>query len=153
MPPSDYADCFKIFVTRRHDATMVERRHPLVALRVIVADDERDTVDTLGALLRQAGHQVLGLQTGPEVLPAVRMMRPDAVILDIAVPGMSGFAVAQEIRHSFVDLRRPLLIGISGMWKASADKMIAQQVGFDHYLEKPCDPNDLLELLEPLQRR
>ena len=117
---------------------------------MVVADDDRDTVETLAVLLRGAGHHVYGVHTGQEVLPAVRMLRPDAVILDIGLPGMSGFAVAQEIRHSFVDLRRPLMIAISGLWKDTSDKVIARQVGFDHYLEKPCDPEKLIELLDSI---
>ena len=117
-------------------------------LRVILADDDHDTVDTLATILRGAGHTVHPVYTGREVLPAVRIMRPDAIILDIAVPGMSGYAVAQEVRHSFVDVRRPMLIGISGMWTGSSDRLIARQVGFDHYLAKPCDPQEILQLLE-----
>lgn len=123
--------------------------HPL---RVIVADDERDTVDTLALLLRDAGHTVYSVYTGKQVLPTVRVVRPDAIIIDIAICGMSGYAVAQEIRHTFLDLRRPLLIGISGFWRESPDKIVARQAGFDHYLDKPCDPNAVLELLEHSRR-
>jgi DNA-binding response OmpR family regulator len=86
------------------------------------------------------------------VLPAVRSFRPDAVILDISVPGVSGFAVAQAIRHSFTDIRRPLMIGISGVWKQPPDRQVARQVGFDHYLVKPCDPAILIYLLAALKR-
>lgn len=117
------------------------------ALRVIVADDDRDIVDTLSEILRGAGHTVHSINTGRDVLPAVRIMRPEVIILDLAVPGMSGYAVAQEIRHSFVDVRRPLMIAISGMWTGKSDRLIAQQVGFDHYLAKPFDPQELLRLL------
>ena len=124
-----------------------ERRAAAQALRVVLADDERDTVDTLATLLRDAGHTVYAVYGGKEVLPTVRVVRPDVLIIDIAIAGMSGYAVAQEIRNSFTELRRPLLIGISGMWNENSDKRIAQQVGFDHYLDKPCDPNDVLELL------
>ena len=128
-------------------AQVPERRQAARALRIIVADDDRDTADTLAAILRGAGHTVHPLYTGRDVLPAVRIVRPDAIILDIAVPGMSGYAVAQEIRHSFVDLRRPMMIAISGMWTDASDRLIARQVGFDHYLAKPCDPQELLGLL------
>jgi CheY-like chemotaxis protein len=83
----------------------------------------------------------------------VRAINPDAVILDIAVPGLSGYAVAQEIRYSFTEERRPLLIAISGMWKERPDKRVAQQVGFDAHLLKPCDATELLELLAPLAAR
>ena len=130
-----------------------ERRIAAQPLRVVVADDERDTVDTLTALLQDAGHTVYSVYTGKQVLPTVRVVRPDAIIIDVAICGMSGYAVAQEIRHSFTDLRRPLMIGISGIWNHSSDKLIAQQVGFDHYLDKPCHPDEVLKLLEPLQQR
>jgi DNA-binding response OmpR family regulator len=72
------------------------------------------------------------------------------LILDISVPGMSGFAVAQQVRHSFLDVRRPLLIAISGFWTDPSDKLVARQVGFDHYLNKPCPPDELLRLLTPI---
>ena len=127
-----------------------DRRQTHRPLRIIVADDERDTVDMLSFVLRDEGHVVHAVYTGSDVLPAVRMFRPDAIILDIAVPGMSGYAVAQAIRHSFTDVRRPLLIAISGWWKEAADRMVAQQVGFDHHLIKPAEPAEILRLLEPL---
>lgn len=130
-----------------------ERRQGGQLLRIVVADDNRDTVDSLAAILRDAGHTVYCVYTGIQVLPTVRFTRPDALILDIAICGMSGYAVAQEIRYSFTDLRRPLLIGISGMWNQTSDKLIAQQVGFDHYLDKPCHPDEVLKLLEPLRQR
>ena len=120
------------------------------ALRIVVADDDRDTVNMLSIILRDEGHVVHGVYTGKDVLPAVRTLNPDAVILDIAVPGLSGYAVAQEIRYSYVAARCPLLIAISGMWKEHPDKRVAQQVGFDAHLQKPCDPAELLGLLGPL---
>jgi DNA-binding response OmpR family regulator len=122
------------------------------ALRILIADDERDTVDMLALLLRDEGHVVHGVYNGKQVLPTARIFLPDAVIVDISVPGMSGYAVAQEIRHTYLEARRPLLIAISGMWKEPSDRKVAQQVGFDHHLIKPCDPAELLGLLEPLRR-
>jgi DNA-binding response OmpR family regulator len=127
----------------------LERRGSDRALRIVVADDDRDMVDTLSLLLRAEGHHVYAVYNGREVLPAVRMLRPDVLILDIAVPGMSGYAVAQEVRHTFVDVRRPLMIAMSGFWTEPPDKLIARQVGFDHYLVKPCAAGELLPLLAP----
>lgn len=132
---------------------MAERRRgPRQALRILVADDERDTVNMLAAILRDEGHVVYEAYTGKDVLPAVRLYRPDAVIMDIAIPGLSGYAVAQAIRHSFTDVRRPLLIAISGVWNEAPDRLVGEQVGFDHHLMKPCDPAELLRLLQPLAR-
>jgi len=130
-----------------HSFDSPERRDMQRPLRILVADDDRDTVDTLATLLEGEGHVVRRVYSGKEVLPAVRIMRPDAVILDVALPAMSGYAVAQAIRESFVDLRRPLLIAISGVWKDFPDRRVAEQVGFDHYLAKPADPAAVLSLL------
>src|SRR5258708_17798235 len=118
----------------RGDADRRETGQPLC---IVVADDEPDTVDTLAAVLRAAGHTVHAVYNGADVLPTVRFARPDAVILDIALPVMSGYAIAQEILYSFTNLRRALLIGISGKWKQRSDRLIARQVGFVHYLDKP----------------
>jgi CheY-like chemotaxis protein len=128
------------------------RRRGEGALRIIVLDDDADTVETLSTVLRHAGHDVYGVSNGKEVLPTARFVRPDAIILDLSVPGMSGYAVAQTLRQSFTEARRPLLIAITGKWKEASDRQVAQQVGFDHYLLKPCDPQDVLELLERLHR-
>jgi len=122
------------------------------ALRIIVVDDDRDIVDTLSSVLRDAGHDVHAVYSGKDVLPIARIVRPDAIILDISVPGMSGYAVAQEMRHTFTEARRPLMIAISGIWKEHADRQIAEQVGFDHYFVKPCDPAAVLAVLDSLSQ-
>ena len=129
-----------------------ERRDLQRPLRVLIADDDRDTVESLAALLQAEGHVVHSAYKGSDVLPAARVFRPDAIVLDVAMPEMSGYAVAQAIRQSFTDMRRPLLIAMSGVWKQFADRQIAQQVGFDHYLEKPADPALVLAILQSLHR-
>lgn len=135
-----------------HPQSGQERRRTDRALRVLVVDDEHDTVATLTALLELEGHIVQGIYNGSEVLPAVRFFRPDAIVLDLSVPGISGYAVAQAVRFSFTDVRRPLLIAMSGIWQESADRMVAQQVGFDHYLVKPVEPAELLKLIAGVRR-
>ena len=135
----------------RDAAPHPHRRRGSAAPRVIVADDDRDTVDTLAVILKTEGYIVHTAYTGRDVLPIARMVRPDAVILDISVPGMSGYAVAQELHNTFTEARRPLLIAMSGIWNDPSDRRVAQQVGFDHHLAKPCDPQELCRLLEPLK--
>jgi DNA-binding response OmpR family regulator len=116
------------------------------SLRVLVVDDERDSVDTLTLLLNDEGHEVRGLTRGKEVLGAVAEFNPDAVLLDIAMPDTSGYELAKEIRRRYGEVK-PLLIAISGRYKQASDKMLGQIVGFDHYLTKPYDPGLLLSLL------
>lgn len=136
-----------------HESSRVERRRGGQALHVLIVDDDRDTVNTLSALLQSDGHVVQAVYSGVEVLPAVRLFRPDAVLLDMSVPGMSGYAIAQAIRYSFTDIRRPLMVAISGVWKEPSERTFAQHVGFDHYLVKPCDPRELLDLLSEFQQK
>jgi DNA-binding response OmpR family regulator len=115
-------------------------------LRVVVADDEPDSVSTLKLLLDDEGHDVVGLQKGSEVLDTVAEFDPDAVVLDIAMPDMSGYEIAKQIRQRYGEFR-PLLIAVSGRYKQVSDKMLGQIVGFDHYLLKPYEPKELLALL------
>lgn len=129
-----------------------ERRHPGGQLRILVVDDDADTVNTLAFILRDEGYIVQSAYSGNEALPAVRLFRPDVVIHDIAVPGLSGYAVAQSIRYGFTDLRRPYMIAISGIWKQTPDQKLAEQTGFDAYLTKPCDTQALLRLLDGFKR-
>jgi CheY-like chemotaxis protein len=122
-------------------------------LRILVADDNRDTVLTLMMLLREEGHEVRGAYTGTDVMRIARLNRFDAIVLDIEMPEMSGYAIAQDLRTFYYGSRAPLLIAISGKWNRPSEKLLAHAVGFDHHLEKPCDPNELLRLLKPLSLR
>lgn len=120
-------------------------------LRVLIADDERDQVATLAALLVDEGHGVREAYRGSEVLRMVRDFDPDVALIDIGMPGMTGYDVAREIRQVFGG-KRPLLIAVTG-WKQSSDRILAQLAGFDHHLAKPFDPRELLALIEPLVSR
>jgi DNA-binding response OmpR family regulator len=100
----------------------------------------------LAALLGDEGHQVKGVYQGSDVLPAMRAFNPDAVVLDIKMPGMNGYDLARTIRNRYGDAR-PLLIAMSGHFKRDSDQILAQVAGFDHFFPKPCDPNALLALL------
>ena len=119
------------------------------SLRVIVADDERDTVLTLAMVLKDEGHEVKGVYTGSRVLPLVHEFDPDVMLLDIALPEQNGYELAEQIRKRPRG-KRVLLIGISGQYKQGSDKILADLKGFDHYLVKPFDPATLLALLAPL---
>jgi CheY-like chemotaxis protein len=115
-------------------------------MRVLVADDDPDALLTLSVLLVDDGHQVEKVGRGPDVLQAVRAFRPEAVLLDIKMPGMSGYDLARAIRERYGQAR-PLMIAISGHYRQGIDKLLAKVVGFDHYFAKPYDPAALLWLL------
>ena len=119
-------------------------------LRIVIADDDRDTATTLAMVLRDEGNEVHTTLRGDEVLEACRLLRPDVVIVDINMPGMSGYAIAKELRERHGQLA-PLLIAISGVWTKASDRLVGTAVGFDHFLTKPCEPRDLLQIIEPLR--
>ena len=120
------------------------------SLRILIADDERDTVLTLMMLMQEEGHEVRGVYTGRQVLDAVGGFDPDVVVLDIAMPELSGWEVARTIRMH-ADGNRRMLIGVSGEYRNHVDKLLATVVGFDHYLLKPYRPSALIALLAPLR--
>jgi DNA-binding response OmpR family regulator len=115
-----------------------------------VADDERDQAMTLALLLADEGHEVREVYRGSEVLRAVRDFDPDVALIDIGMPGMTGYDAAREIRQ-VLSGTRPLLIAVTG-WKQSSDRILAKLAGFDHHLAKPFDPQTLLALIKPLSR-
>ena len=121
-----------------------------LGLRILLADDDADTVWTLATILRHEGHSVQGVQRGADLLRAARFLRPDAAVIDLQMPGMSGYAVAQELRMLSYPRPAPLLVAISGTWTQGSDRLLAQQLGFDHHLAKPCDPDELVRVLAPL---
>lgn len=118
-------------------------------LRILVCDDDRDTALTLMMILRDEGHEAIAVHSGRNVLNAVIRDEPDVVVLDIHLPDVSGWQIAQTIRAR--GRKGPLLIGVSGVYKSGADRALSNMSGFDHYLVKPCAPADLLALLAPLK--
>ena len=116
------------------------------SLVIVLADDDPDTVSTLAMILRDEGHDVRGVTSGRAVMPAVIQLDPDVVVLDINLPEVSGWQLASTIRARHTR-KRPLLIGMSGVFTKGPDQVLAQINGFDHYLLKPCDPIALLALI------
>jgi CheY-like chemotaxis protein len=117
-------------------------------LRVLVADDDHDLVLSLTTLLRAEGHEVFGVHHGGDVVDIVAEFAPDALLLDIGMPKMSGFEIARALRERYGSAR-PVIVAISGR-KFPADRKIAEIVGFDHHFTKPFEPKELLATLSSL---
>ena len=120
------------------------------ALRIVIADDDPDTVLTLATILQHEGHEVYGFGTGREAVAAARMYGADAMIVDIQMPDMTGYDIARLVREQRSPARAPVLIAISGRWKGETDMLLSVVVGFDHYFAKPCDPAALVACLNEM---
>jgi two-component system, chemotaxis family, CheB/CheR fusion protein len=112
--------------------------------RILVADDNRDNAESVSMLLKLSGHEVHLAHTGAEALDVAKRVRPDIAILDIGMPDLTGYQLAERIRHEAWG-EHITLIAVTG-WGQDSDKRRALAAGFDHHLTKPVDP-DRLELL------
>jgi CheY-like chemotaxis protein len=115
---------------------------------VLVVDDHPDGCESLSLLLQLDGHQVATAQDGESALIRGRDFRPDVILLDIGLPGMSGLDVARLIRQDPA-LRDVLLVAITG-YGQDQDRRRCHEAGFDLHLIKPVDPNIIREMLANL---
>jgi DNA-binding response OmpR family regulator len=119
-------------------------------LRVVVIDDEPDTVITLLAILRDEGYEAEGFSNAKEALRSIPNFLPDVIISDLAMPSPSGWDVARNVRALLGE--KPMLIAVSAHYTKDTDKRLAEIVGYNYYLTKPCDPNVLLTLVQKAKR-
>jgi CheY-like chemotaxis protein len=114
-------------------------------MKVLVADDNRDAALSLGALLEMSDHEVLIAHDGEEALKMARQAMPDAMILDIGMPRLTGDKVARAVRNEPWG-RRVFMVAVTG-WGEPEDKERAGAAGFDHHLTKPIDVDEIEKLL------
>jgi signal transduction histidine kinase/ActR/RegA family two-component response regulator len=119
-------------------------------LRILLADDNRDAVDSLALVLKMAGYEVYATRSGLEALAVGARVQPDVFILDIGMPEISGYELASRIREQPWG-QTPLLIALTG-WGQQEDKDRSRGAGFDHHLTKPVDPDQLERLLREFAR-
>ena len=131
------------------DAAATAGQVPQRALRILVADDNRDAAESLAALLGIDGHEVRVVYDGEAALAGAMAWRPHVALLDIGMPGLTGHEVAAQLRASDGGTDCTL-IAISG-WGQAQDKARALGAGFDHHFTKPVDPERLSALLASLQ--
>jgi len=117
------------------------------SLRVLVVEDNADTADSLGLLLRLYGHKVEIARTGPTALQMASASRPDVVLLDIGLPGMDGFQVAQRLRE-MPEFKDVVICAVTGYTPSESDRQRQKETGFDHHYVKPLDLKILLEMFK-----
>jgi CheY-like chemotaxis protein len=118
-------------------------------LCVLVVDDNADCADSMAMVLRLYGHEVEVARNGPSALKAAAAHRPDVILLDIGLPGMDGWQVAEHIKGN-LDGKRPLVVVVSGFGQP-ADLRHSADSGVDLHMVKPVDPGELEEMLRRFQ--
>jgi two-component system, OmpR family, response regulator len=108
---------------------------PAHGRRILIADDNREWVDSLAMVLQSEGYTVFTAYGGREAIESAESTRPDVVILDIEMPEMSGYEVARQLRRRFAE-HTPLLIALT-VWAGEADRRLSKRAGFDHHVAKP----------------
>lgn len=120
-------------------------------LKVLIADDNRDSAETLAALLQIAGHDVRTGFNGTEALEIAQTFLPDVALLDIGMPKLNGYEAAEYLRNQHWG-KYMTLIAVTG-WGQEGDVRRAHAAGFDHHLRKPIDMAILGQLLARKTRR
>jgi two-component system CheB/CheR fusion protein len=114
--------------------------------RILVIDDDEDAAEGLKLFLEQAGHDVQMAFDGESALELVRQFRPDTVLVDIGLPKMDGYAVAEALRKH-AETRHALLIAVTG-FGADGDIRKSRDAGFDDHMTKPVNLDQLLARVE-----
>ena len=118
---------------------------PARPVTILIADDNLDSAETLAELLRIDGYTVVTAPDGLQAVDLAIALQPDVMVLDIGMPGLNGYEVAQRIRLQ-PEGNFPLLIAATG-WGQEDDRLKAIQAGFDLHLTKPFDPQELLDVI------
>jgi CheY-like chemotaxis protein len=139
----------KVHVTNIN-ASIPGKSAPATALRILVVDDNLDSAETLSLLLQFGGHNVRVANEGESALETAYTFKPQVIVLDIGLPNMDGYQVAQRLRQS-PQLEKPLLIALTG-YGQNEDRLRSKEAGFDYHLVKPVDPQGLQSLISSLAR-
>jgi two-component system CheB/CheR fusion protein len=116
--------------------------------RVLLVEDNPDAADSLALLLEVLGHRVRSVYDGVTGLDAARANPPDVMLVDIGLPGMDGYEVAQLVRRDPA-LKNVVLVALTGYGR-DEDKRRAMAAGFDYHLVKPVNPDALQGLVARL---
>lgn len=124
--------------------TMRDESAPMIpeGRRVLLVDDSQDILEIVSSLLRYEGYEVMSALDGPTALNVITSFEPDVAVVDIGLPAMDGYELAQLLRATLKE-KTPKLIAMTG-YGQDADRERAREAGFAAHLVKPADPSELL---------
>jgi DNA-binding response OmpR family regulator len=118
---------------------------------ILVAEDDRDIADLIAHYFSRAGWRAHITETGDEALASVRRNPADLVILDVMLPGLSGFEVCRALRADKSTAAIPIIMLTARA--EESDRIIGLEIGADDYISKPFSPNELVARVRALMRR
>jgi CheY-like chemotaxis protein len=137
-------------VARMATTAAIARPAPSPAgLRVLVVDDNHDVADSTASIMRMNGCDVHVAYDGKAAIESVQRLRPDAVLLDIGLPSIDGYLVAEHIRAQPENIST-MIVAVSG-YGQEQDRLRSKSVGFDYHVVKPIDPTVLAGLIGSLR--
>jgi CheY-like chemotaxis protein len=113
-------------------------------MRVLIVDDNADSAEMLSVLVQLHGHEARTVHDGQAAIRAYGEFKPHAALLDIGLPGLTGYDVAKRLRG--VDGDACYLVAITG-WGRDEDRRLARAAGFNCHVTKPVDPEAIACLL------
>ena len=117
-------------------------RHTTTAASIFIVDGDGHSRTLISRVLKRVGYTIYLAETGEEALAAAKRERPALVILEVLLPGVSGFEVCRELKDEFGEALP--IVFVSGTRTEPGDRVAGLLVGGDDYLVKPFDPNELL---------
>jgi signal transduction histidine kinase/CheY-like chemotaxis protein len=132
-------------------APQISTTLPQRSAHILVVDDNQDAAEMLSMLLELSGHHARTVNDGAAALAAARASVPEAIILDIGMPGMNGYDVARTLRED-ERFAKTALIALTG-WGSREDKDKAKNAGFDFHLTKPVDAVEMTRVLSMVSSR
>ena len=124
------------------------RQTGFVSCRVLIADDHVDAAIGLAEWLETMGYEVYTAYDGKDALETARRVRPDALFLDITMPGIDGDEVCRRLRRE-PWARNVLIAAVTG-YSGAEERRRSRAAGFDHHFVKPVDPRKIRDLLQSL---
>ena len=121
------------------------------SLRILVVDDNEDGADSLGQMLELLGNEVRVAHDGLAAIEAAEQFRPQAILLDIGMPKLDGYAACRRIRKKPWG-KDTVLIALTG-WGQEEDRRRTHEAGFDYHLVKPVESDTLMEVLKEVTRK
>jgi CheY-like chemotaxis protein len=151
---SEFVVTLPIQTERARASSREERQHApnrtAVPLRIVVVDDNVDAAQSLSMVLSFGGHDIRTVCSATEALETAQEHKPDVMFIDIEMPGMNGYELAEHLLQSN-EFKNTVLVATTGYGQQEA-RQRGMQAGFAHYLVKPIDRQTVEDLLASIPR-